>query len=84
MLLDTIPVYFWDDIEWLPYKDVIDYSMFSVSISKKEIENTYEILHNISEEKYSDMVKNLQEVRSWFTLDGMAKYIEYKLQYKLQ
>jgi hypothetical protein len=26
ILLDTIPVYFWDDIEWLPYKDILDYS----------------------------------------------------------
>jgi hypothetical protein len=75
MLLDTVPVYFWDDIEWLPYKECIDYRSFSVSISKKEIGKTYEILSGISEEKYAKMVKRLQEVRPWFTLEGMAKYI---------
>ena len=80
MLLDTVPVYFWDDIEWLPYKDVLDYSMFSVSISKKEIGNTYEILRGISEEKYTEMVRTLQKVRPWFTLEGMAQYIVYKIQ----
>jgi hypothetical protein len=80
MLLDTVPVYFWDDVEWLPYKDVIDYRLFSVSISKKEIGNTYEILKGISKEKYDNMVMTLQEVRPWFTLEGMAKYIVYKIQ----
>lgn len=80
MLLDTVPVYFWDDVEWLPYKDVIDYRLFSVSISKKEIGNTYEILNGISKEKYDNMVMTLQEVRPWFTLEGMAKYIVYKIQ----
>jgi len=80
MLLDTVPVYFWDDIEWLPYKDVIDYRAFSVSISKKEIGKTYEILSGISEETYVKMIKHLQEVRPWFTLEGMAKYIVYKIQ----
>ena len=80
MLLDTVPVYFWDDIEWLPYKEHIDYRSFSVSISKKEIGKTYEILSSISEEKYAKMVKRLQEVRSWFTLEGMAKYIVSAIQ----
>ena len=80
MLLDTVPVYFWDDIEWLPYRECIDYRSFSVSISKKEIGKTYEILSGISEEKYAKMVKRLQEVRSWFTLEGMAKYIVATIQ----
>jgi hypothetical protein len=80
MLLDTVPVYFWDDIEWLPYKDVLDYRLFSISIPKKEIGKTYEILSSISEEKYANMVMTLQEVRPWFTLEGMAKYIVYKIQ----
>jgi hypothetical protein len=80
MLLDTVPVYFWDDVEWLPYKDILDYRLFSISISKKEIGKTYEILRDISEEKYAIMVTTLQEVRPWFTLEGMAKYIVSMIQ----
>jgi hypothetical protein len=80
MLLDTVPVYFWDDIEWLPYRECIDYRSFSVSISKKEIGKTYEILSGISEEKYAKMVKRLQEVRPWFTLEGMVDYIVKHIQ----
>ena len=73
MLLDTIPVYFWDDIEWLPYKDKIDYSTFSVSI--QDISRTYEILTSISNEKYISMLEELKKVRHYFTLEGMSDYI---------
>lgn len=75
MQLDTIPVYFWDDEEWLPYREHLDYFAFSVSISKKEIGNTEERLRGISDEKYQEMVRELQRVRHWFTLEGMAAYI---------
>ena len=40
ILLDTIPVYFWDDIEWLPYKDEIDYTKFAITIHAKDISKT--------------------------------------------
>jgi len=75
ILLNTIPVYFWDDIEWLPYKDILDYSTFSVSIHEKDIPRTYEILTSISNEKYANMIEELNKVRQYFTLEYMAEYI---------
>lgn len=79
MLLDTIPVYFWDDIEWLPYKDIIDYSKFSVSIHSNDIAKTTEILRSISNEKYLNMVEELKHVRHYFSLEGMSEYIFNKI-----
>ena len=79
MLLDTVPVYFWDDIEWLPYKDVLDYSKFSVSIHHSDIPRTAEILKSISNEKYISMVEELKRVRHYFTLEGMSEYICTKI-----
>lgn len=79
ILLDVIPVYFWDDKEWLPYKDILDYSKFSVSIHEKDIENTYQILRSISDETYLHMIKELKKVRKYFTLDGMVEYIINKI-----
>jgi len=79
MQLDTIPIYVWDDIEWLPYKDKLDYSTFSISINKKYIGNLYSMLQSISEEKYGSMVKKLKEVKSYFTLEGMAEYIVQRI-----
>jgi hypothetical protein len=82
MLLDTIPVYFWDDQEWLPYKDIIDYSTFSVSIHEKDIEKTYNILESISKETYQSMVEHLKRYRDLFTLGGMCEYILLKIKTK--
>ena len=79
MQLDTIPVYFWDDIEWLPYKDILDYSKFSVSIHESQINKTPEILKSISNDKYASMLEELKRVRHYFTLDSMCKYIMDKL-----
>jgi hypothetical protein len=79
MLLNVIPVYFWDDIEWLPYKEIIDYSKFSVSICKNNIDNTYNILKSISDEKYQSMLEEIKRVRHHFTLEGMSEYVFNKI-----
>ena len=79
MLLDTVPVYFWDDKEWLPYKDILDYSKFSVSIHESEVDKTAQILKSISHERYLSMVEELKRVRPYFTLEGMSEYIITKL-----
>jgi hypothetical protein len=79
MLLDCIPVYFWDDIEWLPYKDILDYSKFSISISQNDIPRTMDILKSISDEKYVSMLEEIKKVRHHFTLEGMSKYICKKI-----
>lgn len=79
MLLDTVPVYFWDDIEWLPYKDILNYSKFSVSIHSDDISKTAEILNAITPERYNEMVVELKKVRHYFTLEGMSEYILQKI-----
>lgn len=79
MLLDCIPVYFWDDIEWLPYKDVLDYSKFSVSIQYNDIAKTGEILKSITDIKYRSMIEEMKRVRHYFSLEGMSEYIFNKI-----
>ena len=78
ILMDTIPVYLWDDVEWLPYKEHLDYNSFSVSIS--DISKTYDILSGISEARYQAMKLELQKVKHWFTLEGMMEYVIGKIQ----
>ena len=75
MLLDTIPVYIWDDVCWLPYQEEIDYSTFSVCIPQKDIHRIHEILAAITEEQYAGMMRNMQNVRHMFTLEWMCGYI---------
>jgi hypothetical protein len=80
ILLNTIPVYFWDDKEWLPYKELLDYSKFAVSIHENDIPKTYEILQSISDENYTNMLIELNRVKRYFTLEGMSEYILAKIQ----
>jgi len=75
MLLETVPVYVWDDEEWLPYQEVLDYSAFSVSIRASEVDGLYDRLQAITEEQYQGMIEEIRRVRSWFSLDGMCRYL---------
>jgi hypothetical protein len=79
MQLDTIPVYLWDDVEWLPYKDILDYSTFAISISHRDLPQLYDRLRSITEDTYQRMKQELLRVRHHFTLEGMAEYIVGRL-----
>ena len=79
MQLDTIPVYLWDDVEWLPYKDILDYSTFAISISHRDLPQLYDRLRSISDDTYQRMKQELLRVRQHFTLEGMAEYIVGRL-----
>jgi hypothetical protein len=70
-----IPVYIWNDIEWLPYKEIIDYSRFSISIHDSKLADLEHILERITDEKYREMKMELEKIRSVFNMDFMCKYI---------
>jgi len=74
-LLGTIPVYVWDDKEWLPYQDILDYDKFSISIHESEIDILDEILTNVNEKKYNKMLEEYEKVKHMFELDFMCEFI---------
>jgi hypothetical protein len=81
--LNSIPVYIWDDFECLPYKDIIKYDDFCISINIKDIGNLYNIMVNIiNSEKYDIMMKNLNNNKKYFSLEFMCEYITNKLKNK--
>jgi len=73
--MGIIPVYVWDDIEWLPYKENIDYNKFCISINISDINKLYDILLSIDENKYNIMLDEYNKVKDCFSLDGMYNYI---------
>ena len=73
--LGVIPVYVWNDIEWLPYKDKIDYKKFCISIHEDEINNLPQILNNIKENTYNEMLANYEEIKDMFSLNNICEYI---------
>jgi hypothetical protein len=78
--LGVIPIYIWDDIEWLPYKEYIDYSAFSISIHTDDIDRLESLLKSISNEKITLMIAEYQKVKHWFTPDGLCEYIIQKFE----
>jgi hypothetical protein len=73
--LDSIPIYVWDDIEWLPYKERIDYSKFCISIHIDDLDKLESIIVNIDEEKYNEMLDEFKKVKDIFELEYMCEYI---------
>lgn len=80
MLLDVVPVYVWDDVEWLPYKDEIVYNRFCLSVHVSELPGLYDRLSDIQEKEYEDMLEEMRRVRSWFGLEGMSRWIRERIQ----
>ena len=73
--LGTIPVYIWDDIEWLPYKDILDYSKFSISLPLSRLGELESILSSIDDVQYATMLNEYNKVKHWFEFEGMYNYI---------
>lgn len=74
--LGTIPIYLWNDIEWLPFKDIIDYSKICISINIKDIEKLDNILSNIDEKKYNEMLEEYNKIKHLFTYEGVYEELK--------
>jgi hypothetical protein len=73
--LGTIPIYVWNDFEWLPYKDIIDYERLCISIHVSELDHLESLLESITEQKYTEMFEYYDEIKYLFELDGMSSEI---------
>ena len=71
--LGCIPIYVWDDIEWLPYE--INYEKFCISINIKDLHKLKEILSKIDSIEYNEMILEYNKIKYLFTLDGVYDYI---------
>lgn len=73
--LGTIPIYIWNDIEWLPFKDIIDYHRLCISIHISEIDTIENRLLNIDKIQYDAMFSYYHEIKYLFELEGMCNQI---------
>lgn len=73
--LGSIPIYIWNDIEWLPFKNIIDYTRLCISIHISEINSLENILKSITEEEYNRMLDYYHEIKYLFQLEGMTNQI---------
>lgn len=73
--LGTIPIYIWNDINWLPFQHVIDYNRLCICLHISDINNLEQILLNIDEDKYNAMFQYYDEIKHLFELEGMSNQI---------
>ena len=73
--LGTIPIYLWNDIEWLPFQEIIDYKKLCISMHISKIGELESRLLSITEEEYNQMLNYYQEIKHLFELQGMSEQI---------
>lgn len=73
--LGAIPIYIWDDIEWLPYKDVIDYSKICISIHINDISSLENRLLTITPEQYNEMLMEYDKIQYVFDVEYIYDYV---------
>jgi hypothetical protein len=73
--LGTIPIYVWNDINWLPFQDQIDYSKCCISLHVSELATLEQKLLSITENDYMKMLEYYQTIKHFFTLEGMSDEI---------
>lgn len=73
--LGTIPIYVWNDVNWSPFQDIIDYDRLCIVLHVSEIDSLEKKLLSIDEEKYNRMFEYYSEIKHLFQLDGMTNEI---------
>lgn len=73
--LGTIPVYLWNDEEWLPFKTIIDYNKLCFSMHISQIHELENKLLSINEEQYNNMFEYYNSIKHLFELEGMSNQI---------
>jgi len=74
IILESIPIYIYTDVNWLPYQEIIDYSKFSIVINSNDVQNLNIILEDALQKK-DEMITELRNHKHFFTLDYMCEYI---------
>lgn len=73
--LGTIPVYIWNDINWLPFQHIIDYSRLCIVIHISELPQLESILLYVDSAKYSAMFEYYNSIKYLFSMEGMSNEI---------
>jgi hypothetical protein len=73
--LGAIPVYIWEEHEWLPFRNKIDYSKLCISVPSSELPNLYERLKKVTPHQIWMMKYYYQTVKRYFTMEGTSETI---------
>ena len=77
----SIPIYLWDDVEWLPYRDRIDWSEIALSLNIADVARLPALLTEYPPARIAAMQRRIAELYDdHFTLGGMCRQIERQLE----
>jgi len=72
----SIPIYIWDDLEWLPYQDVLDWSEIAISVNVKDLDKIPDLVLANSEADIRYKQQKMSEIYAdFFTLEAVCKNI---------
>lgn len=78
--LGTVPIYVWNDKNWLPFQTIIDYDQLCIHMHISEINNLETKLLSIDASKYAAMFEYYNKIKHLFQLDGMTTQIIDEMQ----
>ncbi len=73
--LGTIPIYIWNDINWLPFQNIINYNKLCIVIHVSKLHELHMMLSSITETQYNSMLNYYDSIKHLFTLEGMSTQI---------
>jgi hypothetical protein len=82
--MNVIPIYVHDGINALPFQDIIDYNKFCIVLHIENIHTLPNILNSINEKIYNEMLKEMNKIKLWFTMEGSCEYIKKDIMKRLQ
>lgn len=72
----SIPVNVWDDIEWLPYRDRIDWREISISVRIGDIARLPAMLREYPQQRIAAMQSRIGELyETYFSLEGVCSQV---------
>ena len=80
--LGTIPVYIWNDINWLPFQHIIDYTRLCIVIHVDQLHELESILLGVDSAAYLAMFEYYDAIKYLFTMEGMSNEIITKINSK--
>lgn len=81
MEVGSIPVYLYDT-PWLPYRAELNWNDICVMIPLNKMDQLQSILEAITPEQIERYRQNINAYRSYFTLEGMSRWIIDKLKWE--
>ncbi|KAJ1613103.1 exostosin-like protein [Cryptosporidium canis] len=71
--LGTIPIYIWDDVNWIPYGNLMERIGLIIHVS--QMTDLFNILNSMGKNELEFKFEEIKKFKHWFTYLGITQYI---------